>query len=48
MSAMAVSSGNGEQTQCANGAEQWRAVTGTGMGNADGPWAGHALGQIVR
>lgn len=43
-----MSSGNGEQTRCAHGAEHWRAVAGTEMGNADGPWAGHAVGQIVR
>lgn len=40
-----MSSGNGEQMRCALGAAQWRAVTGTEMGSADGPWAGHAVGQ---
>ena len=43
-----MSSGNCEQVRCAVGAEQRCAIANTGMGNADGPWAGHALGQIVR
>lgn len=43
-----MSSGKGKQTRCAHGAEKWRAVPGTEMGNADGQWAGHAVGQIVR